>query len=210
MKQVISLVLAVVLSFFIFVFMHTLIDSEAKALPKVNSPNVSFNVTIDDPPPSTIIRKKPPKIEPLVKQPELTKSPLPDAPPKLIKFVIATSHLPNIGQTLGTNIPYDKSLSFERSDNRDAELTPRIRIEPMFPQDAAIDGKQGFVTLSFDVDEQGDTNNIKVVATKPRGYFESSAKKALRKWKYLPKEENGKAVPVLNQTITLQFNLEGS
>ena len=36
-----------------------------------------------------------------------------------------------------------------------------------------------------------------------------AAEKALRKWKYHPKKEKGNPVAVFNQSVTLEFKLEG-
>ena len=57
----------------------------------------------------------------------------------------------------------------------------------------------------FEISELGRPVNVTVVESKPRGYFEKSARKALKKWKFDPKRvENDRH----SQEVTLAFQLE--
>jgi len=84
---------------------------------------------------------------------------------------------------------------------------PLYRVEPRYPSRALKQGAQGWVKLSFSIDTLGRPIDIKVMDAKPRRLFERSAVKALRKWKYQPKLEEGKAIMQVNQTVTLEFKL---
>ncbi|MBT3134156.1 energy transducer TonB [Alteromonas sp. ALT199] len=44
----------------------------------------------------------------------------------------------------------------------------------------------GWVKLSFDITEAGETDNIQVLASSPSGYFDEDAIKAVSEWKYNP------------------------
>ncbi len=88
--------------------------------------------------------------------------------------------------------------------------TAIVRVEPRYPVKAARDGVEGWVSLSFSVDEVGRVTNVKVIEAQPRHYFEKEARKALKKWRYKPRIENGQAVAQHNQTILLEFNMSGS
>lgn len=61
---------------------------------------------------------------------------------------------------------------------------PIVRIEPEYPKHAAEENIEGSVVLSFNVDKNGATKNIKVIASEPQGVFDRSAKKALAQWQY--------------------------
>lgn len=67
---------------------------------------------------------------------------------------------------------------------------------------------QGFVKLSFDIDEQGKPMNINIIESEPKKVFDKAAVNALEKWRYDPKIVNGVAVKQTNQTVKLDFKLE--
>lgn len=67
----------------------------------------------------------------------------------------------------------------------------------------------GWVELSFDITETGKTDNIKVLASYPSDYFEEEAIRALSKWTYKPKMENGIPVRQVDNLVHLDFSLEG-
>ena len=95
------------------------------------------------------------------------------------------------------------------SGSQDKEAIPSFRIDPMYPRSAALQGTEGFVVLKFDITESGTTKNISVLQARPPQIFNSSAIQALRKWKYKPKVEGGKAVVQKNLKVRLDFKLEG-
>lgn len=92
----------------------------------------------------------------------------------------------------------------------EGDATPIVRVEPKYPVKAARDGVEGWVSLSFSVDELGRVANVKVIEAQPKRYFEREAVKALKKWRYKPRIENGKAIVQHNQTVMLEFNMAGS
>jgi len=86
--------------------------------------------------------------------------------------------------------------------------TPLYRAEPSYPRKALRLGKQGYVVLSFDINEAGRVSNIEVVEAAPQHLFENEAKRALKKWKYKPMLVDGKAVTQAGQKIRLDFRLD--
>lgn len=88
------------------------------------------------------------------------------------------------------------------------QAMPLYRVEPRYPSRAMKQGAQGWVKMSFTIDTLGRPIDIKIMDAKPRRLFNKSAVKALRKWKYQPKLEEGKAIMQVNQTVTLEFKLE--
>lgn len=71
-----------------------------------------------------------------------------------------------------------------------------------------MQGVQGWVRLKFDITSMGTVDNVKVLASKPRRIFDMAAKRALLKWKYKPKMEEGKAVAQQGEMVQLDFKLE--
>ncbi len=90
-----------------------------------------------------------------------------------------------------------------------SDVVPLVRIEPQYPRKAAMQGKQGWVLLSFDITETGAVDNIKVLKSNPRRVFDSAARRALRKWKYKPQMVDGKPSRRSNLKVQLDFKLEG-
>ncbi|MDE3272552.1 M56 family metallopeptidase [Pseudoalteromonas sp. G4] len=66
------------------------------------------------------------------------------------------------------------------------EAQPIVRIEPIYPKEAADQSIEGSVVLGFTVTNNGQTDNIIVISAEPKGVFDKEAKKALRKWRYKP------------------------
>lgn len=64
-------------------------------------------------------------------------------------------------------------------------------INAQYPRTALQRGIEGYVDLRFDVNEQGQTENISVLAAEPEGIFERAAVKAVSKWRYQPKTIDG-------------------
>jgi protein TonB len=90
----------------------------------------------------------------------------------------------------------------------DGEATPIVRIDPKYPVQAARDGREGWVKLSFTINEAGGVEDVKVMEAEPRRIFDREAVRALKKWKYKPRIENGKPVKQFNQKVQLDFTLE--
>lgn len=65
---------------------------------------------------------------------------------------------------------------------------------------------EGYVQLRFDISEEGTTENIKVIKSVPSGFFDKEAIRALSRWKYEPKLENGIAVRQVGILVQLDFN----
>ncbi len=92
---------------------------------------------------------------------------------------------------------------------RDGDATPIVRIEPKYPIQAARDGKEGWVKLSFTINEIGGVEDVKVIEAQPKRIFDKEAKRALRKWKYKPKVVDGKPMKQPGLTVQLDFTMGG-
>ncbi|ALO35524.1 energy transducer TonB [Colwellia sp. MT41] len=92
---------------------------------------------------------------------------------------------------------------------RDGDATPIVRIEPKYPIQAARDGKEGYVILSFTINAIGGVEDVKILESKPKRVFDKEAKRALRKWKYKPKIVDGKPQRRPGLTVQLDFKMGG-
>jgi TonB family protein len=89
-----------------------------------------------------------------------------------------------------------------------ATLTKRV--PPRYPATAVERGQEGWVDLRFTITPEGTTSDIRIVAAYPRGLFDSSANNAVAKWTYIPRREDGVAVPQANNHAVLGFALAES
>ncbi|WP_172731232.1 TonB family protein [Pluralibacter gergoviae] len=72
---------------------------------------------------------------------------------------------------------------------------------PLYPARAMAERKTGIVTLRYDIDNDGNVQNLRVVRAEPAGYFERQARAAVRQWKYEP----GK--PFKDKKANIKFTL---
>ncbi|MFK3862957.1 M56 family metallopeptidase [Pseudoalteromonas rhizosphaerae] len=75
-------------------------------------------------------------------------------------------------------------------------ISPIMRIEPLYPIQAAEQGISGSVVLKYDISPAGKTQNVSVVNAKPERVFDKEAKKALMQWQYKPSNSGFKDVLV--------------
>lgn len=79
---------------------------------------------------------------------------------------------------------------------------PVKRIEPRYPLEAARQGIEGSVVLSFDINTNGSVSNVNVVEAIPEGVFGNNAKIALEQWTYEPMDKK-----IVGMTVQLDFKL---
>jgi protein TonB len=90
----------------------------------------------------------------------------------------------------------------------DRDVIPLVRIEPEYPQRAAQRGLEGYVVVRFTITPAGTIKDPTVVESEPKGIFDSAALKAVMRWKYNPKIEEGTAVERRGVQVRLTFQLE--
>jgi len=91
---------------------------------------------------------------------------------------------------------------------QDSELMPLIRVDAQYPRKAAMNSIEGWVALRFDVTLTGTVENVKVLKSQPGRIFNSSARRAVLKYRYKPKIVDGKAVRQNGQQIVINFSLK--
>ena len=94
------------------------------------------------------------------------------------------------------------------SGGADTDIVPLVRVEPLYPQRAAQRGIEGWVEVEFTISAAGTVSSPRVIAYEPSTVFNRAALKAIRKWKYNPKIEEGKAVERPGVTVRLSFQLK--
>lgn len=88
---------------------------------------------------------------------------------------------------------------------RTREAAWLVKIEPKYPKDAWDNNIKGYVKLKFFVSSAGNTEKIEILESTPKGLFDEVSVNALKRWKYVPKCNNGILIPEPIET-TLSFD----
>ena len=67
---------------------------------------------------------------------------------------------------------------------------------------------EGFVLLGFDLAEDGEIQDLRVIESQPRLVFDKSAMKFVGGFEFAMPEEDGNTVPVKNITFKVRFRLQ--
>ena len=67
---------------------------------------------------------------------------------------------------------------------------------------------EGFVLLGFDLAEDGEIQDLRVIESQPRLVFDKSAMKFVGGFEFTMPEEDGNTVPVTNITFRVRFRLQ--
>jgi protein TonB len=89
----------------------------------------------------------------------------------------------------------------------DTDIVPIVRVNPQYPVRAAERGIQGWVEVQFTISAAGTVKDAVVLNAKPGTIFNRSALRAIQKWKYNPKIEDGEAVERPGVKVRLTFKL---
>lgn len=200
-RLIVSLLVGGAVTFGLFVLMATLIANSGRP-PEKGPPSPVIDIVMPDndsnidaikptPPPPPPPPPEPPKLEPVE----------PDTSDPSAEI--------NMSMDLSMDGP-EIEISGPGAMRQDGEATPIVRIDPKYPIQAARDGREGWVRLSFTINEAGGVEDVKVIESQPRRIFDREAVRALKKWKYKPRIEEGQPVKQFNQKVQLDFSLEKS
>ena len=74
---------------------------------------------------------------------------------------------------------------------------------PPYPDRARRLGKEGYVKVRYDIDEDGRVTNIEFVEVSPKGLFERDVKRAMNRWAY-------EKQPAKGYVTEIYFKLDGT
>ena len=199
-RFIVSALLGVAVTFGLFVLMAFLISGGAKRYEDTGESTVIS--ILSTPPKSNVQQRKrvPPPPPPPPKSPPKPSAPEPESSSSNSGI---TFNVPGV-QLAGASTSLDAPGA---GFGRDGEATPIVRIEPKYPIQAARDGKEGWVQLSFTIDTIGGVKDVKVIAAQPKRIFDKEARRALSKWKYKPKVVDGKPIEQVGLTVQLDFKM---
>jgi len=89
----------------------------------------------------------------------------------------------------------------------DSDVVPLVRPLHRYPSRAQARGIEGWVHLRFDVTAEGTTTHIRILDSDPPKTFDRAAIRAVEKYKYKPRIEDGAAVLRPGVEVVLSFEI---
>lgn len=79
---------------------------------------------------------------------------------------------------------------------QEGDPIPVATIPPQYPREAQMQGIEGYVRIEFTINPDGSVSDARVIDAQPRrGIFDREALRAISRWRFRPKVEDGVAVP---------------
>ncbi len=204
----ISALLAVGVTFGLFLFMFKLISSggnnndELEAIAGIHFGPVDI--------PDDVMTKN----RRIPKKPPPPKNPPPPPRLQVSKMEQTIQSMPvldlpdlDVPMSGGEGMYLGNFASVDRTEEGD--IIPVVVIRPMYPREAAMKGQEGWVKVEFTITAIGTVKNPRVIDSKPPRVFNREAIRAILKWKFKPRVVNGVAVDRV-ATQVIDFSLEKS
>ena len=204
----ISALLAVAVTFGLFLFMFKLISSggndndELEAIAGIHFGPVDI--------PDDVMTKN----RRIPKKPPPPKNPPPPPKMQVSKMEQTVQNMPaldlpdlDVPMSGGEGMLIGNFASVDKTEEGD--IIPIVVIRPMYPRDAAMKGLEGWVKVEFTITAIGTVKNPKVIDAKPARVFNREAIRAILKWKFKPRVVDGVAVDRLATQI-IDFSLDQS
>ena len=204
----IAALVAVGVTFGLFLFMYTLISSGGGNRAELDAISGIHFGPIEIPDEIMTKSRRKPKKPPPPKEPppppRMQISKMDQQVQNMPRMDIPDLKVPMVGGTgmfIGNFQQVDK--------NAEGDIVPVVVIRPMYPRDAAISGTEGWVKIEFTITEVGTVKNPRVIDAKPARIFNREAIRAILKWKFKPRVVEGIAVE-RRATQIIDFTLDES
>lgn len=201
-------VLAVGVTFGLFIFMYKLISSGDNMNQDVDAISGIRFGPVDIPDDIARRERRKPKPPPKPKDPPPPPKMQVSKPQEVVQNMPPID-IPNVdnpmvggeGMFIGNFGQVDKT--------EEGDVIPVVVIRPMYPRDASIQGLEGWVKVEFTITPIGTVKKPRVIDADPPRIFNREALRAILKWKFKPRVVDGVAVERL-ATQTIEFSLDQS
>jgi len=198
-RYAVAALLGAVVTFGLFLLMQALISMEGSGLGEEGRGHVIEFVRLKrDSDLNTKNRKRPDKQKP--------EEPPPPPPMNLSQAQRPDQEMSGIAG--GFEFDLDLSGPNLGSALIDTDIIPLVRVNPQYPIRASERGIEGWVEVEFTITAAGTVRDPLVIASHPSSVFNRAALRAIRKWKYNPKIDDGVAVERPGVRVRLTFELE--
>lgn len=145
-------------------------------------------------------KREPPKREKPEQQP---------APPQMnvAKNMNPSDVVGAIIPIVDTGMELEKATSLGTGAGSDRDVVPLVRVDPEYPPRAKQQGIEGWVDIEFTISPVGTVQDAVVIGSNPSFVFDRAALRAVRKWRYNPKIEDGVAIARAGIQVRLRFEI---
>ncbi len=196
-RHVTAAALSIFVTFGLFYLMHTLIAMGEMTLDEKSRTLIDFVRLKKDSEAQQKERKLPDKEKPEE----------PPPPPELNLSKAARPDQVMQALTVAVDVSIDLSGPNLGAAASDSDVVPIVRVEPTYPIRAKDRGIEGWVVVSFTISKTGSVAEASVTANHPNSIFNKEALRAIKKWKYNPKIEDGEPVERSGIEVKLNFTL---
>lgn len=199
MKMTVSFLLSLITVFAVLLLMSQLVSAEHSDgvpgnLVEIHKETLDYDLSLKD-------RSKAEEVEPKKTERDIEPIQQPDNPRSRSQPIAITPSFPATAPILSGTDGFDVAAP-GINHGMAVNSGPSVRVEPIYPRKARLKNLEGFVSLSFDIDQDGNVVNINVLEANPKRVFEKSAIQALKKWQFPVKDGNKQS-----QVITLEFKM---
>ena len=198
-RGVIAIFLGVLTAFGLFWVMQALVGVNAELKEGGKRFSVDFVRLRRDNTPQ-IKKREPPKREKPEQQP----------PPPEMNLAKAMNPGDAVGQIVpfvDTGMELEKATALGAGGASDRDVVPLVRVDPDYPPRARQQGIEGWVEIEFTITPVGTIQDAVVIASNPSFVFDRAALRAVRKWRYNPKVEDGVAIARPGIQVRLRFEI---
>ncbi len=207
LRTPVAAILAVAVTFGLFIFMYKLISSGDMANQDLDAISGIRFGPVDIPDETNRRTRVKPKPPPPPKEPP--------PPPKMqvdkqdVVQNMPDINIPNLDNPMvgGDGMFLGNFGSVDQTEEGD--VIPIVRISPVYPRDAALKGLSGWVEVEFTITPLGTVEDPRVLDAEPPRVFNREALRAILKWKFKPRIIDGVAVD-RRATQTIEFSLDQS
>ena len=200
MRYLVSTLIAIVVTAFLFFGMQALIQSGDGVASDPVKGNVLDFVRLKQ---EETVQKKERKPQ---KPPKPKEPPPPMAPQSASTDTSQTASNFDFSADVNTDVDLAAGLAL---DSGDGEYLPIVKVSPVYPRRALSRGIEGYVIVEFTVTKSGTVSGPRVVKAEPEEIFNRAAMDAALKFKYKPRVVNGEAVEVVGVQNKISFQING-
>lgn len=193
---VLAVALAAVVTFGLFFLMQLLIEGdgevpeqeESATIGDITMPEEEIEVQREEPKP-----EQPDEIDEVPETPDVeTDVDAPDGPSLSAGNV-----------NMDANVDDGANLS-----QADSEYLPIVTVPPQYPNRALQRGIEGWCQVEFTVNENGGVEDPRVVDAEPEGIFDRSSLRAVQRFRFNPRTEDGEPVKTHNVQYVFTYELD--
>ena len=132
----------------------------------------------------------------------------PQQTPELPRMTMASSAVESTVVKLAPTLNVSGAMTkMAMAAGSDRDTLPLVRINPEYPERARARGIEGWVLIQYTITATGTVKDAVVIDAQPKGIFDDTAIKAILRWRFNPRVENGVSVERVGLQTKLAFVL---